>query len=56
MMLNSFGYLMIIFDENINSYMFDFGKINKCYIIEYKNVNGWIDVLIFFIIGIVKEL
>ncbi|MFX4116870.1 fibrinogen-binding MSCRAMM adhesin Fss2, partial [Enterococcus faecalis] len=49
------GYPTITFDENTNSYTFDFGKTNKRYIIEYKNANGWIDVPTFYITGTAKE-
>ena len=49
------GYPTITFDENTNSYTFDFGKTNKRYIIEYKNANGWIDVPTLFITGTAKE-
>ncbi len=37
---NSPGYPTITFDENTNSYTFDFGKTNNRYIIEY---NEWLD-------------
>ncbi|EKL7552641.1 fibrinogen-binding MSCRAMM adhesin Fss2 [Enterococcus faecalis] len=49
------GYPTITFDENTNSYTFDFGKTNKRYIIEYKNANGWIDVPTLYITGTAKE-
>ena len=49
------GYPTITFDENTNSYTFDFGKTNKRYIIEYKNANGWIDVPTLSITGTAKE-
>ncbi|HHB0764378.1 TPA: fibrinogen-binding MSCRAMM adhesin Fss2 [Enterococcus faecalis] len=49
------GYPTITFDENTNSYTFDFGKTNKRYIIEYKNANGWIDVPTLYITGPAKE-
>ncbi|EGO8601566.1 DUF5011 domain-containing protein, partial [Enterococcus faecalis] len=52
---NSPGYPTITFDENTNSYTFDFGKTNKRYIIEYKNANGWIDVPTLSITGTAKE-
>ncbi|HIB1821098.1 TPA: bacterial Ig-like domain-containing protein [Enterococcus faecalis] len=52
---NSPGYPTITFDENTNSYTFDFGKTNKRYIIEYKNANGWIDVPTLYITGTAKE-
>lgn len=48
-------YPTITFDENTNSYTFDFGKTNKRYIIEYKNANGWIDVPTLSITGTAKE-
>ncbi|MDT2158548.1 fibrinogen-binding MSCRAMM adhesin Fss2 [Enterococcus faecalis] len=52
---NSPGYPTITFEENTNSYTFDFGKTNKRYIIEYKNANGWIDVPTLYITGTAKE-
>ncbi|NGG29646.1 bacterial Ig-like domain-containing protein [Enterococcus faecalis] len=52
---NSPGYPTITFDENTNSYTFDFGKTNKRYIIEYKNANGWIGVPTLYITGTAKE-
>ena len=52
---DSSGYPTITFDENTNSYTFDFGKTNKRYIIEYKNANGWIDVPTLYITGTAKE-
>ena len=52
---NSPGYPTITFDENTNSYTFNFGKTNKRYIIEYKNANGWIDVPTLSITGTAKE-
>ncbi|MTD38418.1 DUF5011 domain-containing protein [Erwinia sp. CPCC 100877] len=52
---DSEDYPKITFDENSNSYQFDFGKTSKRYIIEYKYANGWIDSNKIYVTGSTAE-
>ncbi|MGK0552204.1 bacterial Ig-like domain-containing protein [Enterococcus faecalis] len=48
-------YPAIVFNQDDNSYIIDFGQTNKRYIMVFKNANGWIDTLTTIVTGTTAE-